>query len=95
MSDQKKQSNPGGSASKPGGRRRLIGVVVSNKMDKTAVVRVDRTIMHSKYLKRFTKSKRYKAHDPENTAEVGQKVTIEESRPISKDKTWRVVNTQA
>lgn len=85
MSDQKKQST----------RRRLIGVVVSNKMDKTAVVRVDRTIMHSKYLKRFTKSKKYKAHDPENAAVIGQQVVIEESRPISKDKTWRIVNTQA
>ena len=85
MSDQKKQST----------RRRLIGVVVSNKMDKTAVVRVDRTIMHSKYLKRFTKSKKYKAHDPENAEEIGQQVVIEESRPISKDKTWRIVNTQA
>ena len=85
MSDQKKQST----------RRRLIGVVVSNKMDKTAVVRVDRTIMHSKYLKRFTKSKKYKAHDPENAAVIGQQVVIEEARPISKDKTWRIVNTQA
>ena len=74
-----------------GKRRRLVGTVVSNKMDKTAVVRVDRTVMHSKYLKRFTKSARFKAHDPENTAQVGDKVTIEESRPISKDKTWRIV----
>jgi len=95
MSDQKKQSNPGSSARKPGKRRRLIGVVVSNKMDKTAVVQIDRTIMHSKYLKRFTKSKKYKAHDPENAAQIGQRVVIEESRPISKDKTWRIVNTQA
>lgn len=82
MEDQKKQST----------RRRLQGVVVSNKMDKTAVVRVDRTVVHPKYLKRYTVSKRYKAHDAENTAEVGQEVTIEETRPLSKDKRWRLVN---
>ena len=60
-------------------------------MDKTVVVRVDRTVMHAKYLKRFTKSRRFKAHDAENTAKVGDQVTIEETRPMSKDKTWRVV----
>lgn len=72
-------------------RRRLKGVVVSDKMDKTAVVKVDRTVLHSKYLKRFTKSKRYKAHDEENKAKVGDKVTIEECRPLSKDKSWRII----
>lgn len=72
-------------------RRRLNGVVVSDKMDKTVVVRVDRTVMHSKYLKRFTISKRYKAHDEDNSSKVGDKVTIEEIRPLSKDKRFRVV----
>lgn len=81
MEDKKKQST----------RRRLKGVVVSNKMDKTAVVRVDRTVVHPKYLKRYTVSKRYKAHDPNNVAEVGSEVTIEETRPISKHKRWRLV----
>ncbi|MBT4857011.1 30S ribosomal protein S17 [Candidatus Uhrbacteria bacterium] len=85
MSDQKKQSK----------RRRLIGVVVSDKMDKTVVVRVDNTVVHSKYLKRFTKSKKFKAHDPENQAKTGDKVTIEETRPISKGKTWRIVTKQS
>ncbi len=72
-------------------RRQLKGVVVSDKMDKTVVVRVDRTVVHSKYLKRFTVSKRFKAHDEKNEAKVGDLVTIEETRPISKDKRWRVV----
>jgi len=72
-------------------RRRLKGIVVSDKMEKTVVVRVDRTIVHAKYLKRFTTSKRFKAHDPENAYHVGDEVTIEETRPVSKDKRWRVV----
>ena len=72
-------------------RRRLNGTVVSNKMDKTVVVRVERTVVHPKYLKRFTLSKKYKAHDAENAYQVGDIVTIEESRPMSKSKTWRVV----
>jgi small subunit ribosomal protein S17 len=72
-------------------KRRLTGVVVSDKMDKTAVVRVDRTDIHPKYLKRFTVSKKYKAHDPENTFVIGDEVIIEEMRPLSKTKRWRVV----
>ncbi|EKD46998.1 MAG: 30S ribosomal protein S17 [uncultured bacterium] len=72
-------------------RRQLKGVVSSDKMDKTAVVKVDRTVLHSKYLKRFTKSKKYKVHDPENKAKIGDKVVIEETRPISKDKNWRII----
>ena len=75
-------------------RRRLTGVVVSDKMEKTAVVKIDRTVLHSKYLKRFTKSKRYKAHDEENKAKVGDKVVIEECRPLSKDKSWRIIEVK-
>ena len=75
-------------------RRRLTGVVVSDRMEKTAVVEVDRTVLHSKYLKRFTKSKRYKAHDEENKARVGDKVVIEECRPLSKDKSWRIIEVK-
>jgi len=75
-------------------RRRLKGVVVSNKMEKTAVVKVDRTVLHSKYLKRFTKSQRYKAHDENNTAKVGDSVVMEECRPLSKDKTWRIIEVK-
>lgn len=76
-------------------RRRLQGIVVSDKMEKTVVVRIDRTIVHPKYLKRYTKSKRIKAHDPENTYVSGDKVEIEEMRPLSKEKRWRVVSKMA
>ena len=68
---------------------------MSDKMDKTVVVSVDRTVVHPKYLKRYTVSKRYKVHDPENTAKTGDEVTIEETRPLSKGKRWRLVNTAA
>ncbi|MDA0208103.1 MAG: 30S ribosomal protein S17 [bacterium] len=73
-------------------RRRLNGVVVSDKMDKTVVVRVDRAHQHPKYLKRFSLSKKYKAHDEENAYKAGDKVIIEETRPLAKSKTWRVVS---
>ena len=72
-------------------RRRLTGEVVSTKMDKTVIVRVDRTVVHAKYLKRFTASSKFKAHDADNAFAVGDIVTIEEMRPLSKTKTWRVV----
>ncbi|MBU4315023.1 30S ribosomal protein S17 [Patescibacteria group bacterium] len=74
--------------------RRLNGVVVSDKMQKTAVVKVDRTLAHPKYLKLFTKSKKYKAHNPEDLAKVGDKVVIEETRPMSKDKSWRIIQIE-
>lgn len=80
---------------KPTTRRRLNGIVVSDKMDKTVVVSVDRTVVHSKYLKRFTVNKRYKAHDPENASKTGDKVVIEEMRPMSKTKRWRVVTVKS
>ncbi len=73
-------------------RRRFVATVVSDKMDKTVVVRVDRTIAHEKYGKRYTVSKRLKAHDEGNTAKVGDQVIIEETAPMSKDKRWRIVN---
>jgi small subunit ribosomal protein S17 len=76
-------------------RRRLNGIVVSDKMDKTVVVQVDRTVVHSKYLKRYTVSKRYKAHDAQNSTKEGDEVTIEEMRPMSKDKRWRIVKITA
>lgn len=72
-------------------KRRLTATVVSTKMDKTAVVRVDRTVVHAKYGKRYTVSNRLKAHDEANEAKLGDIVTIEETRPISKDKRWRIV----
>lgn len=72
-------------------RRRLQGIVVSDKMQKTVVVRVDRMKMHPKYKKRYVVSRKYKVHDEKNEYHAGDKVIIEETRPLSKDKRWRVV----
>jgi len=72
-------------------KRKFEGTVVSDKGDKTIVVEIKRTKSHSKYLKRYTVSKRYKVHDPENKYKVGDQVIFVECRPISKDKRWRVI----
>lgn len=74
-------------------RRRFTGVVVSDRMDKTIVVRVDSPKMHAKYKKRYTTTQKYKVHDPENQFSVGDKVSFVECRPLSKDKRWRVVRS--
>ena len=71
-------------------KRRLEGKVVSDKMDKTIVVAVERTFAHPVYKKRVRVTKRFKAHD-ESGAKVGDKVTIEETRPLSRQKRWRVI----
>ena len=65
-----------------------IGIVLSNKMQKTIVVKLDRRKRHSKYGKFLTKSKKVKAHDEQNTANIGDQVLIVETRPISKDKRY-------
>jgi len=72
-------------------KRILEGTVVSNKMTDTIVVRVDRYVKLSKYQKYVTISKKYKAHDAGNTKNIGDKVTIIESAPISKDKKFTLV----
>ena len=69
----------------------LKGKVVSDKMDKTIVVLVTRFIEHKKYGKRIKMTKKYKAHDETNSKKVGDTVEIEETRPISKDKKFKVV----
>ena len=71
-------------------RRVLQGTVVSDKQDKTVVVRVNRRVMHPLYKKYITRSKRYAAHDEENQYKAGDLVKIRECRPISKRKTWEV-----
>jgi len=71
-------------------KRELVGIVVSNKMDKTCVVQVVRRYKHPKYKKYVNERQRYKAHDEKNDANIGDKVTIVESRPLSKDKRWRL-----
>ena len=71
--------------------RILKGVVVSDKMQKTAVVEVLRLKKHPKYKKYFKVSKRFKAHNPEDQYHIGDKVLIKEARPMSKEKRWIVV----
>ena len=71
--------------------RRFTGVVVSDKMQKTIVVRVDRRVMHPKYRKHYQVSKKFKVHDPESKFHTGDQVVFEECRPLSKDKRWRVI----
>jgi small subunit ribosomal protein S17 len=72
-------------------QRVLQGVVVSDKMDKTVVVLVERKVQHPLYGKILKRSKKYKAHDEENIHRVGDEVRIRECPPISKDKHWKVV----
>ncbi|MDD9911481.1 MAG: 30S ribosomal protein S17 [Alphaproteobacteria bacterium] len=75
-------------------RRVLQGEVVSTKADKTAVVLVERTVTHPLYGKTMRKSKKYHAHDADNSCTVGQKVQIIETTPISKLKRFEVLNTE-
>ncbi len=71
-------------------KRSMTGVVVSDKMDKTAVVKVSTKVKHSTYKKFVKKSKKYRVHDVENQCSIGDQVQITECRPISKDKCWRL-----
>jgi len=74
------------------GRKRILkGVVVSDKMDKTVVVVVEGIKQHPKYKRRYKVSKKYKAHDPEKKYHIGDKISIQECRPISKEKKWIVL----
>lgn len=72
-------------------KKQLIGIVVSDRMQKTVVVKTQRFKEHPKYKKRFKIYKKYKAHDEKNEFKVGDKVVIEECRPISKEKKWKVI----
>lgn len=67
-----------------------VGVVVSDKMDKTVVVLVERLVLHSVYKRRVKKFSRFKAHDKDNSAHTGDRVEIKETRPLSKDKRWYI-----
>lgn len=74
------------------GRRKVrIGHVVSDKMDKTIVVKVEDFVRHPLYGKRIKRTKKFKAHDAENTCGIGDRVKIMETRPLSKDKRFRLV----
>jgi small subunit ribosomal protein S17 len=73
-------------------KKTRVGTVVSNKMDKTVVVTVERLIQHQQYRKLIRRSNRFKAHDEANVCSIGDKVLIAESRPLSKDKRWVVLD---
>jgi small subunit ribosomal protein S17 len=73
------------------GRRSLVGRVVSDKMDKTVVVEVQRKVMHARYGKYINRRKKYKAHDEGNEFKMDEIVVIQESRPLSRTKRWVVV----
>jgi len=73
-------------------RKTRVGMVVSDKMDKTVVVAVEDFVRHSLYGKAVKRTKKFKAHDEENECNIGDKIRIMETRPLSKDKRWRLVN---
>ncbi|MHB1399514.1 MAG: 30S ribosomal protein S17 [Trichloromonadaceae bacterium] len=73
-----------------GNRKTRVGIVVSDKMDKTVVVKVDNLVKHPVYKKIIKRRVTYKAHDEQNVCSVGDKVLIVETRPLSRDKRWRV-----
>ena len=72
-------------------RKTRVGVVVSNKMEKTITVSVEEFVRHALYGKAVKRTKKFKAHDEENICNIGDKVKIMETRPLSKDKRWRLV----
>jgi len=81
----------GAEAAQRNTRKTRTGIVVSDKMAKTVVVAIERRVAHPVYGKMITRTKRLKAHDEENSAKTGDTVRIVETRPLSKDKRWRVV----
>jgi len=74
--------------SERGHRKTQVGVVVSDKMEKTVVVKVDRLVKHKVYSKYIKRSVKYKVHDEQNSSKIGDRVQIIECRPMSKDKRW-------
>jgi small subunit ribosomal protein S17 len=84
-------TNATSSAEARNARKTRVGLVVSDKMQKTVVVAIERRVPHPVYSKMVTRTRRVKAHDEENTAKTGDTVRIAETRPLSKDKRWRVV----
>ena len=75
-----------------GQRRKLVGTVVSNRMDKTVLILVERLTRHATYKKYVRRRARFMAHDPQNNCQIGDKVRIIESRPLSKRKRWQVLD---
>ncbi|HSE03322.1 MAG TPA: 30S ribosomal protein S17 [Methylomirabilota bacterium] len=78
-----------------GVKKRREGVVVSDKMMKTRVVVIERVYRHPRYERVITRSKRLKAHDEQNASKIGDRVLLEETRPLSKEKRWRILQVLA
>lgn len=76
--------------SERGTRKTQVGIVVSDKMEKTVVVKVSHLVKHNEYNKYIKRSVKYKAHDETNSCKIGDRVQIIETRPLSKDKRWRI-----
>ena len=77
---------------KRGIKRQVVGTVISDKMDKTVVVQVERLVKHRVYKKFVRRRSKFAAHDADNTSQIGDKVLITESRPLSRTKRWRVIS---
>jgi small subunit ribosomal protein S17 len=88
---EKTNTNATSSTEARNARKTRLGLVVSDKMEKTVVVAIERRVPHPVYSKMVTRTRRVKAHDEENTAKTGDTVRIAETRPLSKDKRWRVI----
>ena len=73
-------------------RKTRVGVVISDKMDKTVVVAVEQKVKHPLYKKYILRTKKFKVHDENNECGVGDKIEVMETRPLSKDKNWRLLN---
>jgi small subunit ribosomal protein S17 len=84
------ETQAGAAGEKVNRRRQMVGVVTSDKMNKTRVVQVERRVSHGKYGKYVTRRTKFKVHDERNEAHTGDRVLIVESRPLSRDKRWRL-----
>lgn len=82
------KTNPSETLKRRPRKKTVMGVVVSDKMNKTIVVEVDRRVRHTLYKKYVVNTRRYKAHDESNEAKVGDRVTLVETRPLSREKRW-------
>jgi small subunit ribosomal protein S17 len=91
MDEASKDRGDQGKMNERGHRKSLVGTVVSDKMDKTVVVQVERLTVHPRFKKYVRRRKKYKAHDEKRQCRVGDRVMIIETRPLSKDKRWRVL----
>jgi small subunit ribosomal protein S17 len=91
MAEHTNTSTPSAGKDARQSRKTRVGLVVSDKMQKTVVVAIERRVPHPVYGKMVTRTAKFKAHDEENSAKVGDRVRIMETRPLSKDKRWRVV----